>query len=176
MNLYFRVIWAFIVTRFRKPCPVLGPCITPFCTWPTDLDLYMHMNNGRYLTILDLARYDLMARSGILAKLFKMGWFPILTAETILFKKPLKCFDRFTVETKVLGWGEKEFLVQQEFFCKQQLTATAIIQVRFLKKSGGSVLPEEIMALVDYKDPSPILPDWVARWHDDQTALRNAGQ
>ncbi|MDC0434241.1 thioesterase family protein [bacterium] len=32
---------------------------------PNDLDLTMHMNNGRYLTICDFNRVDLFVRSGL---------------------------------------------------------------------------------------------------------------
>ncbi|KAG1647621.1 hypothetical protein GQR58_030448 [Nymphon striatum] len=31
---------------------------------PTDLDIAVHMNNGRYLTLADLGRWDMMIRNG----------------------------------------------------------------------------------------------------------------
>ena len=30
--------------------------------WPNDLDTNAHMNNGRYLTLMDLGRFDLMTQ------------------------------------------------------------------------------------------------------------------
>ena len=38
---------------------------SPFRVWPHDLDTSLHMNNGRYWTLMDLGRADLMIRSGL---------------------------------------------------------------------------------------------------------------
>ena len=35
-------------------------------TLPTDIDLLRHMNNGRYLSLFDLGRWDLLVRTGLL--------------------------------------------------------------------------------------------------------------
>ena len=32
---------------------------------PTDIDLLRHLNNGRYLSLFDLGRWDLLTRTGI---------------------------------------------------------------------------------------------------------------
>ncbi|MBN9173553.1 MAG: 4-hydroxybenzoyl-CoA thioesterase, partial [Microbacterium sp.] len=32
-------------------------------TLPTDIDILMHMNNGRYLSLFDLGRWDLLVRT-----------------------------------------------------------------------------------------------------------------
>ena len=37
-----------------------------FRVLPTDLDVNLHMNNGRFLQIMDLARIDWLLRTGIL--------------------------------------------------------------------------------------------------------------
>ena len=34
-------------------------------TLPTDLDILRHMNNGRYLSLFDLGRWDLLIRTGL---------------------------------------------------------------------------------------------------------------
>ncbi|MDZ4718104.1 MAG: hypothetical protein SH847_06495 [Roseiflexaceae bacterium] len=36
MNLFLRLFWLMLVGRFRKPCPALGQCRTPFRVLPTD--------------------------------------------------------------------------------------------------------------------------------------------
>ncbi len=47
-----------------------------FRVLPTDLDVLGHMNNGVYLSIMDLGRMDLLQRSGIWSRLFGAGIFP----------------------------------------------------------------------------------------------------
>jgi acyl-CoA thioesterase FadM len=138
---------------------------------PTDLDILRHMNNGVYFSILDLARIDLMQRSGVAKQIAERGWYPVVVSETIQFRKSLQLFDRFVVETVILGWDDKAFLLEQTFIRKNEAVASAIIRARFLKRSGGSVLPTELLALTGVATDSPELPEWVARWNADQIAL-----
>ncbi len=169
MNLWMRLIWFFTFGRFRSRINILDVCSTPFIVLPSDLDLLMHMNNGRYLTLLDIARADLMRRGGILKKIQQQGWFPVVCAETIYFKRALKVFQRFTVESQILGWDEKAFYLRQRFIRHGELKAQAIIQARFFKKIGGSVAPAEIITLDDSvpKD-SPVIPQWILDWSNAQ--------
>ena len=39
--------------------------------WPNDLDTNAHMNNGRYLTLMDLGRFDLMTQCGLVGTVLK---------------------------------------------------------------------------------------------------------
>ena len=45
--------------------------------WPNDLDTNAHMNNGRYLTLMDLGRFDLMTQCGLVGVVLRQRWFPI---------------------------------------------------------------------------------------------------
>ena len=166
MNLYFRLLWLMLFGRRRAPCPPAGPCITPFQVYPNDLDIFRHVNNGRYFTLLDLARTDLMQRCGLASKLKANGWFPVVIGETMLFRRSLKLWQRFTVETTVMGWDEKSFFVQHRLESRGDLIGTAVVRARFLRISGGSVSCAEIAQLAGLPEHSPVLPDWVNRWVD----------
>lgn len=168
MNLLFRLIWITLFSRFRSRCEILGPCRTPFRVAPTDLDVLRHMNNGKYLSIMDLARVDLMVRSGLLRILEKNGFYPVVVAETIKFKKSLKLFTRFEIETRVLGWDEKAFLLEQKFLQKDETIAVAFVRARFLRKTGGNAAPSEILKFGGMTAPSPALSEKVRRWNEDQ--------
>ncbi|MFM0739211.1 thioesterase family protein [Paraburkholderia xenovorans] len=65
MSLIIRLLFLLFTSRRRTRLQVLDTCVTPFRVWFNDLDVLFHMNNGRYFTILDLARVDLMMRSGL---------------------------------------------------------------------------------------------------------------
>jgi acyl-CoA thioesterase FadM len=52
-----------IATLRRGPLDLLGESVVRFRVWPGDLDFNLHMNNGRYLTLMGLGRLDLMARA-----------------------------------------------------------------------------------------------------------------
>lgn len=162
VNLLLRLVWLVVTARFRSRCHVLGPVRTPFRVLPTDLDVLRHMNNGVYLSLLDLARTDLMIRSGLMGPVRKRGWYPVVTGETIRFRRSLTLFQRFHVETRVHGWDEKSFLIEQRFVRGDVVVAIALVAGRFLGPEG-SVAPADVVALGGLDPASPPLPEWAAR-------------
>lgn len=112
---------------------------------PTDLDLYMHMNNGVYFSLMDFGRWDLTFRNGLYDACKKQGWYPVVAGETIKFKKSLQLWDKFELHTEGMGYDERYFYIQQKFILKGQIMATGLIKVRFLKRSGGTVSTDEIL-------------------------------
>ena len=168
MNLFFRLLFTSLFSKLRKPVSVLGPCVTPFRCYPSDLDVIRHMNNGKYFSLLDLARVDLMTRSGLKNILSQNGWYPVVAAETIRFKKSIQVFQKFDVETCVVGWDEKAFILRQRFLSKDTVIAEAIVRARFLKKSGGSVSPADILAIGGVTSGPPTMEPWVSAWNQNQ--------
>jgi acyl-CoA thioesterase FadM len=166
MNLFFRLLWLRLVTRFRPPCSLLGPCRTPFRVLPTDLDVLRHMNNGIYFCLLDLARLDMSSRSGLAAKMEAQGIYGVVAAETIRFRRSLQLFQAFEVESRVIGWDEKVFAIRQTFLCQGSEVAVAVIWARFLKRTGGGVAPREMIALAGYDGPDLPLPEWAQHWSE----------
>jgi len=179
MNLWFRLLW-LLVSRIlpgrREPCDVLGPCRTPFRVHATDLDLLGHVNNGKYFSLLDLGRIDLLDRSGLLTELFRRGWYPIVIGETIQFYRSLRFLQPFVVETSILGWDDRSFIVRQAVRRRaqdaEQVIADAIVRGLILKSNGSRAHPDEVLGLVDYEEDSPLLPEWVAEWIDAQNTTR----
>jgi acyl-CoA thioesterase FadM len=170
MNLLFRLLWMFLSSPRRPAAPTLGPVSTAFRCLPTDLDIYRHMTNSRYLAILDLARLDLMLRTGLGKGFAAQGWYPVVAAETIRFRKSLKLFDAFSVETCILGWDEKAFILQQRFIKGGECIADALIRGRILSRKGGAVPLRRVLDLAGVPAESPALPPWVQEWNRQQAA------
>ena len=83
MNLLVRLVWLLLSHRLRGPISIWDQAVTPMRVLPNDLDLLWHMNNGRYLSLMDQGRVDLMVRAGLWAELNMRGWFPVVVAQTI---------------------------------------------------------------------------------------------
>ncbi len=175
MNLFLRLLWLALTRRWRAPMPALGPCRTPFRVLPTDLDVLRHVNNGVYLSMMDVARVDLITRAGLAKPLRARGWYPVVMAATIQFRRSLTLFQRFEIETRVLGWDEKAFLVEQRFLRGEQAIAHALVRARFLSRAGEKVTPLDVLALVGRPSLPSAPPDWAARWSADQTTWRGGG-
>jgi acyl-CoA thioesterase FadM len=176
VNLVFRLLWLWLVARFRPGCPVLGPVRTPFRVLPTDLDVLRHVNNGVYLSLLDLARTDLLVRSGLGSRVRSEGWYPVVTAESIHFRRSLTVFQRFHVVTRVVGWDDTTIFLDQRFVRGDELVASALVAGRFLRR-GGSITPAELLAVAGMAATQPpAMPEWARRVATAQSGLPSVPQ
>jgi acyl-CoA thioesterase FadM len=167
LNLWFRLLLTWAFGRFRPRCGPTDACITPFRVLPTDLDAAVHMNNGVYFSILDLARVDLTLRSGLQAILRAHRWFPVVVGETIQFHRELRPFQRFFVETRLLGWDERTIFIRHRLFRHRpqgELAAEAMIRGVIVRRSGGTVPTAELLDALRVPAPQEPIPDWVRAW------------
>ena len=171
MKLWLRLIVQLVSWRTRKPLQIHEVAKRKFRVWPTDLDIYRHMNNGVFLTLLDLGRYDHGKRTGIWNKWKKLGWYPVVVAETITFRKSLMPWQTFDMQSKVIGWDDQAFFVEQRFVRNGEIYTKAIVKLRWLQNPRGIVTPQEVLeAGGGWEGKIPTLPDWVVQWNAD-TAL-----
>lgn len=152
MNLYVRLVWLLLKRFFvSKPIGIFEVCKTEFRVNPLDLDVNFHMNNGRYLSIMDLGRVDLMIRAGVFMKLVKNGYYPVVVSESIRFKKSLEPFEKFEMSTQTESWDEKNFFMQQKFIRKGEVVAEGYIKARFKQRGRkGSVPTAEIFKIAGH--------------------------
>jgi acyl-CoA thioesterase FadM len=170
MNLFLRLLLLLLTAPFRARCDILQPARKRFIVWPPDLDVLWHVNNGVYLSMLDVARVDLLLRSGAASKLRAHGFYPVVAAETIRFRRSLQLFQSFEVETLVLGWDEKAFIIRHRFLRGEELVAEAVVRSRFLRRKGGTVPSAELLAVLGKSGPSPPLPEWIDAWNRENAS------
>lgn len=164
MNLYFRLLMLRLTSLVRPRLGAWDDAVTPFRVLPTDLDVLRHMNNGKFLTIMDLGRLDLMLRSGLWGRMTRRGWYPVVAGQTITYRKSLNPWQRFELHTRFLGFHDTWAYVEQSFRVGDTVYAQAVVRARFLRRTGGSV---EAADLEEMAGPSPDgrqLPDWVIDW------------
>lgn len=171
MNLYLRLLWTLLSARWRSRLHPLERCRTHFFTALNDLDIFRHMNNGRYFTLQDLARVDLMLRSGTYAAFRQRGWYPVVTGETLQFRRSLKLFQRFAIETRMIGWTERDLVLEHRFVSRGELVAWGLVSARFLKRSGGVVTVDEVLAATGIARDAQVLPPHAATWMAAQSEL-----
>jgi len=133
-------------------------------TLPTDLDVLRHMNNGRYLSLFDLGRWDLLTRTGMAGAMKRHGWYGVVSAETITFRKSLQLWQRFDVESRLIGHDEKSIYLEHRAVVDGEIYARAIIRSRMLKRSGGTLSHDELFAAVGRPEGLPEVEQWVLDW------------
>lgn len=134
---------------------------------PTDLDVNNHVNNGVYLSLMDLGRFDLLHRSGVWATMMKKGFYPVVASETITFRKSLAPWQRYVLESKIVGYDAKAVYLEQRFVVDGEIYAQGFIRGRFLKRTGGTVSLEELSEALGVDVSMLTLPEWLHRWAQD---------
>lgn len=145
MNLVLRMLYVLFLSLFRDRVPVaaLESRLT-LRTLPNDLDLNLHMNNGRYLTICDLNRVDLFIRTGMLKVMLKKKWMPMIADHTMTYKKPLKMLERFHVSLAVTHWDEKFFYMTHTFTSGDRVVAEGTSK-GVIRSREGVVNPADVI-------------------------------
>lgn len=131
---------------------------------PTDIDLLRHMNNGRYLSLFDLGRWDLLTRSGLVEAMTKQGWYAVVAAETITFRRSLALGQRFDLETRMIGHDDRAVYLEHRALVRGEIFARAIIRARILRRTGGTVPHDELFAAVGRPEGLPDIESWVHDW------------
>lgn len=165
MKLAFRLLALLLTWKTRGRCDPLGPSRITLRVLPTDIDVLRHVNNGVYFSLMDVARADLWLRSGIVKELRGSGWYPVVGAETMRFRRSLKLFDRFVITSRVIGWDEKAFLFEHTFLRRFEVVAEAVVRVRVLARGGRPVPTAEVLNRLGESGPPPPLPGWVELWN-----------
>ncbi len=167
VNLVFRVIWLWLTVGRKPPLDFRDVDRLPMRARWTDLDQLRHVNNGVYLSMMDLGRVDLMKRSGMWKRLMDAAYYPVVAAQTITYRKSLQWRQRFVLETRMAGFHDKALFVEQRFVVDGEIFARAFVKARFLKRSGGTVSVEELNALAGEDLTLIPLEGWIRRWADD---------
>ena len=183
MNMWFRLILTLLRARFGSRLTTSDASHVRFRVWPTDLDPNIHMNNGRYATLMDLGRIDLMGRAGKLSALTEAKVYPVVTAQHILYRRALQPFERFTLSTRLIGADERFFFMEQRFLRggpDGELAARGLVQALFVRRGGGRLPTSEVAELFGL-DAVPAVPNAVRAMfppppgaNDDATQARSA--
>lgn len=103
MNLYFRLFWLLLTAKFRRKAHLLAETKVKGRIMPNDLDINMHVNNGRYLSLADLGRVDNLSKTGFLKIMMDNKWKPIIASVNARYFKGLKSMARIrTGESPVM--------------------------------------------------------------------------
>ena len=165
MNLFFRLLLLLLSMLFKKPLKLLDSSELRFRVFPNDLDIYGHMNNGRYLTLMDLGRMDWIWRTGLGRAAKKNRWKPLVASSMIRYKKSLTLWRPFCLYTRILGWDDKWFYIEQVFKKGERVMASAVVKGLF-RGPKGNVPPALVLAAMGRAQASPELPQPVRLWSE----------
>lgn len=179
MSLFFRTLWVYILSFFRpRITDILDVASVDFMVLPNDLDTNIHMNNGRYLTIMDLGRFDLVLRSGILRDMVRRKAMPVLSAAQVRWRLPLNPFQKYTLQTQVVCWDEKWVFMEQRFIIRGGSKEGAVAAIGIVKGSFYDTIQKvtvptsQLLRALNLDKDSPPMPDHIREWQIAEEHLR----
>lgn len=181
MNLWARLLWYVATFAFRGRIVLPGGYSSMrMRVWPTDLDTSLHMNNGRYLTVMDLGRLDFVVRTGLWRPLLRHRWTPIASNILIRFRRELRTLDCFRLETRVVAWAEASVVMEQVFMFDGgprdgNVAARALFRGGLYDRKARTFIPvSRLMTELGVEAESPVPSPEVEAFLKADNALREA--
>lgn len=148
MNLIFRLFYLLVSSLFKPVLPLEKPSNSlTLRVLPNDIDLNMHMNNGRYLTICDLSRVDMFIRTGLAKTMIEKKWMPVISEHTMKYKKSLDLFQKYEIRMEVGDWDENSVNMYHTFLVGGRVVAEGTSKGVIVGKKGV-VPPDEVIRTV----------------------------
>ena len=168
MLLFFRFVLTMLTSWFRPRIGPLDEAKLHFRAYPHDCDLNFHMNSGRYLSFMDVARMDLIGRTRLLGPLLRRGWRPVMGGCIVRFRRSVMPFERFTVRSRVVGWDEKWFYIEHIVDNKDGVfCAAGHVRTLIRDSKGNKRTPAEVLELLNVRETaSPAMPEFVTKWRE----------
>lgn len=164
MNLYFRLIWTILRSFFKSKIDFSDEIVLKLRIFPNDLDINRHLNNGRYLTILDLGSIEFFLRSGVLFRAIRNGFRPMVGGLIVTYRKGLSLFEQCTLTMRLRAWDDRWNYFKFEFRKKNgQLSAAGYLKGAFVSKAG-LVPNNEADEIFGYRRGPCELPQVVENW------------
>lgn len=164
MNLYLRLFWA-LLRAWRLPRIAAGSTIERrLRVWPGDLDINGHMNNGRYLTIIDLMLVEYFVRSGFARVMLQAGWRPMSGGAVITYRKGLMPWQRYRLRFSLVAADPHWNFMRFEFLRDDGTLCAAGYMKGAAVRRQGLVPNSESYARMGQPFVPGALPEAVQHW------------
>lgn len=109
----------------------------------TQLDIFGHMNNARYLELFEQARWDLITQQGFgLQKIQETGQGPVILEAHLRFLKELKQRDKIKISVVCTEYNGKIGKLKQEMLNeKNEVCAELIVVMAFFDLKSRKIIP-----------------------------------
>ncbi|MBX3622570.1 MAG: thioesterase family protein [Rhizobacter sp.] len=163
MNLYLRLLMT-LLRCWRLPRLAPGDTLERrLRVLPNDLDINGHMNNGRYLTVIDLMLVEYFVRTGFAQVMLRRGWRPMSGGAIISYRRGLSPLQTYTLRFRLDATDERWNYMRFEFERDGRVHAAGYMKGAAVA-AGGLVPNAESYAAMNQPVPAQVLPPAVHHW------------
>lgn len=112
-----------------------------------DTDFNLHMNYASYLEAMERGRWDWSARNRLLPAWLRHKIRPVVGSMEIHYRKELKPWARYVLQTSVTGFDRRAIVFEQVFLVGDRVHASGKVNA-LLVGPKGLLSPEEMNALL----------------------------
>ncbi|MDF1764519.1 MAG: acyl-CoA thioesterase [Oleibacter sp.] len=168
-----QIIKSFI--KAKKPAIQPDPmawCKQTYRVWPHQIDYNLHLNNAKYLTLLEHARWNHFIDIGKFKPMFDQRLNVVIAALEISFIRELGLFTKFEIHSRFVTWDEKYMYIEQRLIVKGKLYGHVTVKLAGVRK-GKRVMPEQICEVlgIDYALGTPV--PYIENWAEMSQAKRD---
>ncbi len=160
---FFRFAKEMLKYRNAPPLGICDTHVSHHRCWPWDLDPWIELNNGRTLTLYDLGRIPMAARTGLITVLRQNRWGITVAGNTTRYRRRIRAFERFELRSRCVGWDAR-FIYTEQAMWKGQDCANHILIRSAITSAEGIVPPAQVLRAMGLPAQSPDLPGWVQAW------------
>ncbi len=160
---YLRVIKVFATAGRKKSKNLSEASVLKMTVMPGDIDIFLELNNGRFLTLMDFGRFDIAIRSGFLSQVRSQNWGLTVAGSSARFRHRLRLFQRFELHSQVIGHDDKWIYFHQKMVRKGKIHASALVRTGVTSRKG-IVKVDEVIRTLDLSSEIPPLPGWAKAW------------
>lgn len=160
---YIKLLSVLIKSRFRSKLKLDDSCSIVFRAGLTDIDLFMELNHARYLSLMEIARWDFVSRIGFLGFMVKKKWGIAMGAVNIRYRRRIPLFAKFKITTTMICHDGRWVYLLQEFHRENKICASALVKGGIISKEGLVNAPVVAKAMGN-ENWGDEIPEWVNAW------------
>lgn len=160
---YFKFARAFFKSKRQAKIAPTEKIVLPMKVGLSDMDMFGELNNGRFLTLLDMARTDFIIRANFLTPIREEGWSVMVGASYVRYRRRLKVFTKYELHTELLGFDGRWYYFLQETIKNNTVHFSALMRVAVFSKDG-LVPTDTVNKKLGVTDWPKELPNWVINW------------
>ena len=170
IKLFGRMVPMLARVHAAPTVPATQAVTSEFRVLPHDIDINLHLNNGRYLQLIDLNRAEWLIRTGIWAVIRRNRWKPVLGSVAVQYHRELRLWDVAHIETRLLGWDSRWTYLEHRVLNKAGRSMALSLAKAGFRSEGRWVDPERLRAQLPYELNPLMLPEYAVALLAFQTA------
>ena len=157
MNMLIRWLRIILTALLNPKRPTTDTFVSNYRVGLHDLGWRDHLPNYRFLSFMELGacHYFFGTRISCSKSLDRR----MISAQQVIYLKPVKPFQALQMRTSLLGWDHKYFFMRHDFYSGDKLLAIGLVKEACI--GGGKVLTPAHLLKAD-GESHPVIESWLA--------------